>query len=41
MGPQVLFIKFGWEVLDEEIALLLGVLESLLLSPDNTLSLKG
>ena len=41
MGPQVLFIKFRWEVLDEEVALLLGVLESLLLSPDNTLSLKG
>ena len=41
MGLQVSLLGFGGEVLDEEVALLFGVLESLLLSKDDTLSLNG
>jgi hypothetical protein len=40
MLHQVLLVEFGREVLHEEVALLLRVLESLLLSLDHTLSLE-
>lgn len=40
-GSQVILLEFGGEVLDEEVALLLRVLESLLLSEDHTLSLNS
>jgi hypothetical protein len=40
MLSQVLLVELGREVLHEEVALLLRVLESLLLSPDHTLSLE-
>jgi hypothetical protein len=41
MLSNFLFLVFNGEVLDEEIALLLGVLESLLLSLNHSLSLNG
>jgi hypothetical protein len=37
---QLLLVELRGEVLDEEVALLLRVLESLLLSSDHTLSLE-
>ena len=41
MLSNVLFLVFRGEVLDEKIALLLGVLESLLLSLNHSLSLNS
>jgi hypothetical protein len=41
MGLQVVDRELGREVLHEEVALLLGVLESLLLTLDHHLSLDG
>ncbi len=41
VGSQVILLEFGGEVLDEEVALLLRVLEPLLLSEDYTLSLNS
>lgn len=41
VGSQVILLEFGGEVLDEEVALLLRVLEPLLLSEDHTLSLNS
>lgn len=40
-GSQVILLEFSGEVLDEEVALLLRVLESLLLSEDHSLSLNS
>ena len=37
--PQVVLLVLSWEVFDKEVALLFGVLESHLLSHDDTLSL--